>query len=75
MREAEISLADYPQIRYYKVPRKFYRNKKYRNILEGVLAGNCDRFCSYSLLFCQNIHKELNIPIGIIQVPVRWDNG
>lgn len=27
--QAEISLADYPQIRYYKVPRKFYPEQKY----------------------------------------------
>ena len=26
--QAEISLADYPQIRYYKVPRKFYPEQK-----------------------------------------------
>ena len=69
--QAEISLADYPQIRYYKVPRKFYPEQK----VPGTSWKPCSPetasdFAAIAYYFAKNIHKELNIPIGIIQVPV-----
>ena len=69
--QAEISLADYPQIRYYKVPRKFYPEQK----VPGTSWKACSPetatdFAAIAYYFAKNIHKELNIPIGIIQVPV-----
>ncbi len=38
--------------------------------MEGMFTADSTGVFCYGLLFFQNIHKELNIPIGIIQIPV-----
>lgn len=67
----EISLADYPQIRYYKVPRKFYPEQEVSKASWNVCSPQtASEFSAIAYYFARNIHKELNIPIGIIQTPV-----
>lgn len=69
--QAEISLADYPQIRYYKVPRKFYPEQEVPRASWSVCSPQtASEFAAIAYYFARNIHKELNIPIGIIQTPV-----
>lgn len=69
--QAEISLADYPQIRYYKVPRKFYPEQEVPQASWSVCSPQtASEFAAIAYYFARNIHKELNIPIGIIQTPV-----
>ena len=69
--QAEISLADYPQIRYYKVPRKFYPGHQVSKASWAVCSPEtAPEFAAIAYYFARNLHKELNIPIGIIQVPV-----
>lgn len=67
----EISLADYPQIRYYKVPRKFYPEQEISKASWNVCSPQtASEFSAIAYYFARNIHKELNVPIGIIQTPV-----
>ncbi len=69
--QAEISLADYPQIRYYKVPRKFYPEQEVPKASWSVCSPQtASEFAAIAYYFARNIQKELNIPIGIIQTPV-----
>lgn len=69
--QAEISLADYPQIRYYKVPRKFYLEQEVPKASWSVCSPQtASEFAAIAYYFARNIQKELNIPIGIIQTPV-----
>ena len=69
--QKEISSADYPQIRYYKVPRKFYPEHEVSKALWRVCSPQtAPEFSAIAYYFSRNIHKELNIPIGIIQTPV-----
>lgn len=69
--QAEISSADYPQIRYYKVPRKFYPEQNVSKASWNVCSPQtASEFSAIAYYFSKNIHKELNIPIGIIQTPV-----
>lgn len=67
----EISLADYPQIRYYKVPRKFYPEQDVSKASWNVCSPQtASEFSAIAYYFARNIHKGLNVPIGIIQTPV-----
>lgn len=69
--QKEISSADYPQIRYYKVPRKFYPEQEVSKASWRVCSPQtAPEFSAIAYYFSRNIHKELNIPIGIIQIPV-----
>lgn len=69
--QAEISLADYPQIRYYKVPRKFYPEQEVPKASWSVCSPQtASEFAAIAYYFARNIQKELNIPIGIIQTSV-----
>lgn len=69
--QAEISSADYPQIRYYKVSRKFYPEQNVSKASWNVCSPQtASEFSAIAYYFSKNIHKELNIPIGIIQTPV-----
>lgn len=69
--QKEISSADYPQIRYYKVPRKFYPEHEVSKASWRVCSPQtAPEFSAIAYYFSRNIHKELNIPIGIIQIPV-----
>lgn len=69
--QTEISSADYPQIRYYKVPRKFYPEQKVTKTSWNVCSPQtASEFSAIAYYFSRNIHKEQNIPIGIIQIPV-----
>lgn len=69
--QQEISKADYPQIRYYKVPRKFYSghqvNAEGWKVCSPATASELSAVAYY---FARDIYKELNIPVGIIQTPV-----
>lgn len=67
----EISLADYPQIRYYKVPRKFYPEQDVSKASWNICSPQtASEFSAIAYYFARNIHKGLNVPIGIIQTPV-----
>ena len=69
--QAEISLADYPQIRYYKVPRKFYPQQQVGKTSWKVCSPRtAPEFSAIAYYFARNIHRELGVPIGIIQAPV-----
>lgn len=69
--QAEISLADYPQIRYYKVPRKFYAGHEVPRARWNVCSPQtAPEFSAVAYYFAKDIHRELDVPIGIIQVPV-----
>ena len=72
--DEEAKNADYPQIRFVKVPRK---------VLHGQIADNIDKDAIWEVIspetaapysatayyFAKNMYKELNVPIGIIQCP------
>lgn len=68
---AEIERANYPRIRYYKVPRRFYKghnvSKEYWKVCSTETVSEMSAIAYY---FSKNLFTELNIPIGIIQVPV-----
>lgn len=69
--QAEIRLADYPQIRYYKVPRRFYPGHEVPSASWTVCSpGTASEFSAVAYYFARNLYKELHIPIGIIQTPV-----
>lgn len=66
----EIQKANYPNIRYYKAPRKIYPtqeiDKQYWTACTPETAGEISAIAYY---FARDIQHELNIPIGIIQTP------
>ena len=69
--KAEIDLADYPQIRYYKVPRKYYPEHEVPETSWKICTPEtAPEFAAVAYYFAKNLHKDLNIPIGIIQLPV-----
>lgn len=69
--EQEVNLADYPSIRYYKAPRKYYEEHSVKKETWRVCSpATAPDFAAVAYYFARNIHKELNIPIGIIQTPV-----
>lgn len=69
--QVEINSADYPLIRYYKVPRKFYPEHNVAKANWSICSPqSAPEFAAIAYYFARNIHKELHIPIGIIQVPV-----
>lgn len=67
----EIEKANFPMIRYYKVPRKFYKDhnvsKENWRVCSKETASEMSAIAYY---FSKNLFTELDIPIGIIQVPV-----
>jgi len=69
--KTEIDLADYPQIRYYKVPRKYYPEHEVPETSWKICTPEtAPEFAAVAYYFAKNLHKDLNIPIGIIQLPV-----
>ena len=69
--KAEIDLADYPQIRYYKVPRKYYPEHEVpETSWKTCTPETAPEFAAVAYYFAKNLHRDLNIPIGIIQLPV-----
>ncbi len=66
----EIPTANYPNIRYYKAPRKIYPtqeiDKQYWTACTPKTAGEMSAIAYY---FARDIQREINIPIGIIQTP------
>ena len=68
----EISKADFPEIRYYNVPQIEYEagEVKVPNIKDnGWLISSSETAADFSAVayhFAKNLHKNLNIPIGII---------
>lgn len=69
--EKEICSADYPLIRYYKVPRKFYPSHDVSKSSWRVCTPHtASEISAIAYYFSKNIHNELNVPIGIIQMPV-----
>lgn len=67
----EISRANFPLIRYYKVPRRYYPghsvNGESWRLCTPQSAGD---FSAVAYYFARNINKELGIPVGIVQAPV-----
>lgn len=69
--QKEISLADYPLIRYYKAPRKYYSGHSVKKeSWKACSPETASEFAAVAYYFARNIYKELNVPIGIIQTPV-----
>jgi len=67
----EIRLADYPHIRYYKVPRKYYpEHEVSKTTWKACSPETVPEFAAVPYYFAKNLYKELDIPIGIIQLPV-----
>ena len=64
----EIAAADYPNIRSYKVVRA--TSKTPLNQSEGqwkvTSPENANKFSATAYFFARKLHKELNVPIGII---------
>lgn len=68
---AQIARANYPEVRYYKAPRKFYAS-------HVVPAGQwrvcspetASEFSAIAYYFARNIFRETGVPVGIIQCPV-----
>lgn len=69
--QSEIRKADYPHIRYYKAPRKFYAKQEIAKSNWRVCSPEtASEFAAVAYYFAKNINKELDVPIGIIQLPV-----
>lgn len=67
----EISQANFPMIRYYKVPRKYYAGHKVGTEVWRVCSPETvSEFSAVAYYFARNVYQELNIPIGIVQTPV-----
>lgn len=67
----EIEKANYSKIRYYKVPRKFYKGHNVSKEDWKVCSKeNASEMSAIAYYFSKDLFTELNIPIGIIQVPV-----
>lgn len=70
----EISAADYPELRYYKVPEIHYETapmeypEKYSEESEWKICTpeNAAGFSAVAYYFAQNTHKFLEVPFGII---------
>ena len=70
--QKEISSADYPQIRYYKVPRKFYPEQEVSKASWRVCSPQtAPEFSAIAYYFSRNIHKELNIHYTVIMLYYR----
>lgn len=69
--KTEISRANYPLIRYYKAPRKFYEGHEVPGSAWKVCSSEtASEFSAVAYYFARNLYKDLNIPIGIVQIPV-----
>jgi sialate O-acetylesterase len=65
--KTEIQSADYPVIRYYKAPRKFYESQNPSPAEWKVCSpSNVGELSAVAYYFAKVIHKELNIPVGIV---------
>lgn len=67
--EKELSDADYPQLRYFKVPQAVSREARYdtgKSAWEKCSRDNAKNFEAIAFFFGRKIHKALDIPVGII---------
>jgi len=68
--EAEIAAADYPRIRLFQVPLKM-SEKPLKDIEEGEWKEcspvSIPDFSAVAYYFGRELHKELNVPVGLIQ--------
>lgn len=70
----EIPIADYPEIRYYQVPKIPYENSSENNGELSIQQSSWERctpetaknFSAVAYHFAKDIFKALNVPIGII---------
>ena len=65
----ELSDADYPQFRYFKVPRAVSSEARYdtgESAWKSCSRDNAKDFEAIAFFFGRKIHKALNVPIGII---------
>lgn len=68
---SQIAQADFPEIRYYKAPRKFYASHMVGEETWRVCSPQtASEFSAIAYYFARNIHREIGVPVGIIQCPV-----
>lgn len=69
--QKEIASADYPQVRYYKVPRKFYAEHEVPAASwKPCSPETASDFAAVAYYFAKHLHRELGVPVGIVQLPV-----
>jgi sialate O-acetylesterase len=65
----EIEMAEYPQIRFFKVPFKIASAPL--NTVEAIWTsmspGTAGNFSATAYFYARKLHKTLNVPIGIVQ--------
>ncbi len=66
--EHELDNANYPNIRMFNVKKQYLLNptKTINGNWEKAVGGQIEDFSAVAYFFAKKIHKELNIPIGII---------
>lgn len=67
--QTEIQEADYPQIRFFQVPKEPYivSENNYKPVDWKICTPNNARdFSAVGYFFARSLYKELNIPVGII---------
>lgn len=67
--EKELSDSDYPQFRYFKVPRDVSRVPRYdtgESSWKSSSRDNAKDFEAIAFFFGRRIHKALGVPVGII---------
>lgn len=66
----EIANADYPFIRYFQVPKKYYFNSPQKDLVSGnwqtVNSESILSISATSYFFAQELYDKYEIPIGII---------
>lgn len=66
----EIAAANYPNIRYFHVPRKFNFKAPQADVESGnwvtATPENINNFSAVSYFFGLNLHQKISVPIGLI---------
>jgi sialate O-acetylesterase len=66
--EFELSTANYPKIRMINVEKQLNSTpvKQFKGTWEKAISDNITPFSAAGYFFAKRLHKELNVPIGII---------
>jgi len=66
----EVPKADYPQIRLFTVPRKIALSPQQDTLPAGwkiCTPDNAKGFSAVAYFFAQEIHRKLNVPVGVVE--------